>query len=59
MKALPLLLAALLAYLLPFLIELPGLSEAGHRLFSVFLLAVVLFARGGLIGLLAGEKRGG
>jgi sodium-dependent dicarboxylate transporter 2/3/5 len=37
------LLAALLAYLLPFLIELPGLSEAGHRLFSVFLLAVVLW----------------
>lgn len=30
-------------YLLPFFMELPGLSEAGHRLLSVFLLAVVLW----------------
>jgi sodium-dependent dicarboxylate transporter 2/3/5 len=37
------LLLALGGYALPFFIELPGLSEAGHRLFSVFLLAVVLW----------------
>lgn len=30
-------------YLLPFFVEIPGLSEAGHRLLSVFLLAVVLW----------------
>lgn len=30
-------------YLLPFFLELPGLSPAGHRLLSVFLLAVVLW----------------
>jgi sodium-dependent dicarboxylate transporter 2/3/5 len=34
---------AVVGYLLPFFIELPGLSEAGHRLLSVFLLAVVLW----------------
>lgn len=34
---------ALTGYVLPFLIELPGLSDAGHRLLSVFLLAVVLW----------------
>lgn len=34
---------AVLGYLLPYFIELPGLSEAGHRLLSVFLLAVVLW----------------
>lgn len=30
-------------YLLPFFVELPGLSPAGHRLLSVFILAVVLW----------------
>jgi sodium-dependent dicarboxylate transporter 2/3/5 len=34
---------AAVGYLLPFFIELPGLSEAGHRLLSVFFLAVVLW----------------
>jgi sodium-dependent dicarboxylate transporter 2/3/5 len=34
---------ALAGYLLPFFLDLPGLSEAGHRLLSVFLLAVVLW----------------
>lgn len=34
---------AFAGYLLPFFLELPGLSEAGHRLLSVFLLAVVLW----------------
>ncbi len=34
---------ALASYLLPCFLELPGLSAAGHRLLSVFLLAVVLW----------------
>lgn len=34
---------AFACYLLPFFVELPGLSEAGHRLLSIFLLAVVLW----------------
>lgn len=34
---------AVAGYLLPLFIELPGLSEAGHRLFGIFLMAVVLW----------------
>jgi solute carrier family 13 (sodium-dependent dicarboxylate transporter), member 2/3/5 len=34
---------ALAGYVLPYFVELPGLSPAGHRLLSVFLLAVVLW----------------
>lgn len=34
---------AVAGYLLPCFVELPGLSGAGHRLLSVFLLAVVLW----------------
>jgi len=37
------LIIALAGYTLPFFIHLPGLPEAGHRLLSVFLLAVVLW----------------
>ena len=37
------LLIALIAFLIPFLVPIPGLSEAGHRLFSIFLLAVILW----------------
>lgn len=37
------LLLALVAFLVPFFIEIPGLSEAGHRLLSIFLLAVILW----------------
>jgi len=37
------LIVALAGYTLPFFIHLPGLPEAGHRLLSVFLLAVVLW----------------
>jgi solute carrier family 13 (sodium-dependent dicarboxylate transporter), member 2/3/5 len=37
------LIVALAGYILPFFIHLPGLPEAGHRLLSVFLLAVVLW----------------
>jgi len=36
-------LAALLGFLAPFFIEIEGLPEAGHRLLSIFLLAVVLW----------------
>jgi sodium-dependent dicarboxylate transporter 2/3/5 len=35
--------AAALAFALPFVVDLSGLSEAGHRVLSVFLLAVVLW----------------
>ncbi len=34
---------AVAGFLLPFFVEFPGLSEAGHRLVSIFLLAVVLW----------------
>ena len=34
---------AVIAFLLPFFIEIGGLSEAGHRLLSIFLLAVILW----------------
>ena len=34
---------AVVAFLLPFFLSIEGLSEAGHRLLSVFLLAVVLW----------------
>jgi len=34
---------AVIGFLIPYFVELPGLSEAGHRLLSVFLLAVVLW----------------
>ena len=34
---------ALIGYLTPWFIEVPGLSEAGHRLLSIFLLAVILW----------------
>ncbi len=37
------LLIALVAFLVPFFIEIPGLSEAGHRLLSIFLVAVILW----------------
>jgi sodium-dependent dicarboxylate transporter 2/3/5 len=37
------LLIAILGYLIPWFIEVPGLSEAGHRLLSIFLLAVILW----------------
>lgn len=37
------LLIAVIAFLVPFFVEIPGLSEAGHRLFSIFLLAVILW----------------
>ncbi len=37
------LLLALVAFLVPFFIQIPGLSEAGHRLLSIFLLAVILW----------------
>jgi len=37
------LLIALIGYLVPWFIEIPGLSEAGHRLLSIFLLAVILW----------------
>ena len=36
-------LTALAGFLLPFFVQFPGLSEAGHRLVSIFLLAVVLW----------------
>lgn len=39
--------------------NLGGLTEYWKLPFGFLLLAVVLFARGGLIGLLSGEKRGG
>jgi sodium-dependent dicarboxylate transporter 2/3/5 len=35
--------AALLAFLLPFVVDFGGLSEAGHRVLAVFLAAVVLW----------------
>jgi solute carrier family 13 (sodium-dependent dicarboxylate transporter), member 2/3/5 len=41
-RMLPLLIA-LAGFLLPFFVEFPGLSQAGHRLVSIFLLAVVLW----------------
>ena len=34
---------AVIGYLAPWFIEVPGLSEAGHRLLSIFLLAVILW----------------
>ena len=37
------LLIALIGFIAPFFIEFPGLSEAGHRLLSIFLLAVILW----------------
>jgi len=37
------LLIALIGYLVPWFVEVPGLSEAGHRLLSIFLLAVILW----------------
>ncbi len=36
-------LIAIAGFLLPFFVEFPGLSEAGHRLVSIFFLAVVLW----------------
>ena len=36
-------LIAILGFLLPFFIQIEGLSEAGHRLLSIFLLAVILW----------------
>ncbi len=41
-RYLPIFVAAL-GFLFPFFIEIPGLSEAGHRLLSIFLLAVILW----------------
>jgi len=37
------LLLALVGFLVPFFIDIPGLSEAGERLLSIFLLAVILW----------------
>jgi len=37
------LLLALAGFLVPFFIDIPGLSEAGERLLSIFLLAVILW----------------
>jgi sodium-dependent dicarboxylate transporter 2/3/5 len=37
------LLLAFVGFLVPFFLEIPGLSEAGHRLLSIFLLAVILW----------------
>ncbi|MFU8892133.1 MAG: SLC13 family permease [Luteolibacter sp.] len=34
---------AVIGYLVPWFLEIPGLSEAGHRLLSIFLLAVILW----------------
>ncbi len=34
---------ALIGYLVPWFVEVPGLSEAGHRLLSIFLIAVILW----------------
>ena len=34
---------ALIAFLLPWWVEFPGLSEPGHRVFAIFLLAIVLW----------------
>ena len=34
---------AIIAFLIPFFLEINGLSEAGHRLLSIFLLAVILW----------------
>jgi len=34
---------AAIGYLVPWFVEIPGLSEAGHRLLSIFLLAVILW----------------
>lgn len=34
---------AVIAFLVPFFIQIEGLSEAGHRLLSIFLLAVILW----------------
>ena len=42
------LLLGLLVFLLPYFIQIPGLSEAGHRLLSVFLMAVVLWVTEGI-----------
>lgn len=42
------LLLAFVAFLVPFFIQLPGLSEAGHRLLSIFLLAVILWVSEGI-----------
>jgi sodium-dependent dicarboxylate transporter 2/3/5 len=36
-------LIAVIAFLIPFFIRIEGLSEAGHRLLSIFLLAVILW----------------
>ena len=41
-RMLPLIIA-LTGFLLPFFVEFPGLSQAGHRLVSIFFLAVVLW----------------
>lgn len=37
------LVGALIVFILPWVVEFPGLSEAGHRVFSIFLLAIVLW----------------
>jgi solute carrier family 13 (sodium-dependent dicarboxylate transporter), member 2/3/5 len=42
------LLIALLGFILPYFIQVPGLSEAGHRLLSVFLMAVILWVTEGI-----------
>jgi sodium-dependent dicarboxylate transporter 2/3/5 len=34
---------AVIGYLVPWFVNIPGLSEAGHRLLSIFLLAVILW----------------
>jgi len=36
-------LIAVIAFLIPFFVRIEGLSEAGHRLLSIFLLAVILW----------------
>lgn len=37
------LIAALVVFILPWVVEFPGLSEPGHRIFGIFLMAIVLW----------------